>query len=69
MMAEQMTTGAREAIRIAGSIFPTDLMRQRDLAREIISAINLCEEEFAKELIRKLRLNADVGPVGERSNG
>lgn len=60
-MAEQMTTGAREAIRIAEDVFPTDLTRQRALAREIIGAINLCEEEFAQEIVRRMRSNASVG--------
>lgn len=59
-MTEQMTTGAREAIRIAESIFPRDLTRQRDLAREIIGAINLCEAEFAREIMRRVRSNASV---------
>jgi hypothetical protein len=61
--SEQMTTGAREAIRIAESIFPTDLTRQRDLAREIIGAINLCEAEFAQEIMRRMRSNGAVGDV------
>jgi hypothetical protein len=59
-MAEQMTTGAREAIRIAESIFPRDLTRQRDLARQIIGAINLCEAEFAQEIIRRMGSNTPV---------
>jgi hypothetical protein len=59
-MSEQMTTGAREAIRIAESIFPRDLTRQRDLARQIIGAINLCEAEFAQEIIRRMGSNAPV---------
>lgn len=53
-MSESMTTGAREAIRIAEKIFPTDMRRQRDLARDIIGAINLCEAEFGEEIVRRL---------------
>lgn len=56
-MAETMTTGACEAIRIAEKIFPKDLTRQRDLAREIIDAISLCENEFAQEIIRRIKVS------------
>jgi hypothetical protein len=49
-----MTTGASEAIRIAETFYPDDLIRQRDLAREIIAAINLCESQFADEIIKSL---------------
>lgn len=54
-MSEQMTTGAREAIRIAEWIFPADIDRQKSLATEIINAINLCEAEFAQEIIRQMK--------------
>ena len=53
-MAE-MTPGARRAISIAEKIFPDDLVRQRDLARDIIDAIGLCESEFAQEIVQRLR--------------
>jgi DnaJ-domain-containing protein 1 len=52
----EMTNGARRAIYIAEKIFPNDLARQRDLARDIIDAINLCESEFAQEIIQRMRV-------------
>jgi hypothetical protein len=55
VMAEQMTAGAMEAIRIAESFFPKDMDRQRELARAIIQAIGKCETDFAQEIICKLR--------------
>jgi hypothetical protein len=57
-MSEQINTGAREAIRIAEKIFPDDMTRQRDLARDIIGAINLCENEFAQEIIGRMKRGA-----------
>ena len=49
-MAEQVSLEASEAIRIAETFFPNDLSRQRDLAREIVKAINLCHADFAQEI-------------------
>lgn len=57
-MTEQMTTGAREAIRIAEMVFPFDMRRQKGLAKEIIGAINLCEAELAEEIIQRLKSGA-----------
>lgn len=54
-MNEKLTLGASEAIRIAAAFFPVQLERQRDLAREIIQAINRCEADMASELIRRLK--------------
>ena len=52
---EHMTAAAIEAIRIAETFFPDDIPRQRDLAREIIAAINMCEADLAQEIIRRTR--------------
>lgn len=54
-MSEQMTVEATEAIRIAKDFFPNDLLRQRDLAREIVKAINLCEADLAQDIIRRMK--------------
>lgn len=68
-MAE-MTTGAKLAIHIAEKTFPADLIRQRDLARDIIDAINLSEAEFAREIIQKIKSGAAVSaPSTGESNG
>jgi hypothetical protein len=55
MSDQDMTTGAREAIRIAEKTFPADMRRQEALAKEIINAINLCESELADEIIQRVR--------------
>lgn len=57
-MAEQMTAAATEAIRIAEDFFPDDFYRQRDLARAIVRAINMCEEDLAQEIIRRVQNKA-----------
>lgn len=64
-MSEHLTTGARESIRIAESVYPADLRRQEALAKEIITAINRCEQEFAVEIIQRLRAGSrdPVGPL------
>jgi hypothetical protein len=55
MSDQDMTTGAREAIRIAEETFPTDMRRQEALAKKIINAINICESEMAEEIIQRVR--------------
>jgi hypothetical protein len=55
MSDHDMTTGAREAIRIAEETFPADMRRQEALAKEIINAINLCEAEMAEEIIQRIQ--------------
>lgn len=69
-MIEQMTTGAREAIRIAEMVFPADMIRQKGLAKEIIGAINLCEAELAEEIIQRLKAGSAgaVSSPSERGN-
>ena len=57
-MSDNLATGAREAIRIAEKYEPADLTRQRDMARDIIGAINLCEAELAAEII--VRINSQA---------
>lgn len=59
----KMSTGAREAIRIAERFVPDDLERQRDLAREIVGAIGLCEAEFAAEIVRSLHRAQGLSPL------
>lgn len=62
--SEQLTTGARESIRIAEMVFPDDMRRQKALAKEIIGAINLCEAEFAQEIIGRLKKGSGVDVGG-----
>lgn len=51
----ELSTGAREAIRIAEGVFPTDLDRQKALAMEIVELIGRCENEFANELVERMK--------------
>jgi hypothetical protein len=64
-MAE-MTLGARRAISIAEKIFPRDIGRQRDLARDIIDAIGLCESEFAAEIIQRMKAQDSAAVSGAK---
>lgn len=51
-----MTTAATEAIRIAEKWLPkTGWERQKELALEIVAAIELCEAELADDVARRLR--------------
>lgn len=54
-MSEHMTAASTEAIRIAETFFPDDISRQRDLAREIVAAIYMCEADLAQEIIRRTK--------------
>lgn len=50
-----MTTAAQEAIRIAEKWLPdAPLERQKELAMDIVDAINLSEAEFTEEITRRL---------------
>lgn len=50
-----MTTAATEAIRIAEKYLPkASIERQKELAMEIVDAINLSEAEFTDEITRRL---------------
>lgn len=55
-MTGHMTTAATEAIRIAEKWLPGAPWRhQKELAQEIVAAINLCEAELGDELVVKLK--------------
>jgi len=54
-MSEKQSTGAEEAIRIAGNFFPFDIDQQESLAMEIISAINKCEAELGALMVEAIR--------------
>ena len=54
-MVDVMTTAATEAIRIAEKWLPkASLKRQKELAMEIVEAINLCEAELGEDIARRL---------------
>jgi hypothetical protein len=51
-----MTTAATEAIRIAEKWLPKARWeRQKELALEIVAAIELCEAEFGDDICRRLQ--------------
>lgn len=52
-----LTTSARLAIRIAETYLP-DSPSQKDLATDIVNAINLCEAELGEDIIRQMRPRA-----------
>lgn len=54
-MVEHISVAATEAIRIAAAFFPSDMVRQEALAKEIITAINLCEIDLGQEIMRRVR--------------
>lgn len=55
-MGEHMTTAATEAIRIAETYLPrAGWKRQKELAKEIVNAINLCEAELAEDITNRLK--------------
>lgn len=52
-----MQTAATEAIRIAEKYLPrASLKKQLELAREIVTAISLCEAELSAEIARGLQV-------------
>jgi hypothetical protein len=51
-----MTTAATEAIRIAEKWLPNSTWKkQKELALEIVAAIELCEAELGDDISRRLR--------------
>lgn len=56
MVDHVMTTAATEAIRIAEKWLPkAKWERQKELALEIVAAIELCEAELAEDISRRLK--------------
>ena len=54
-MSEEVSTAAREAIRIAEKYLPDEpLEKRKALAKAIVEAITLCETEFGNVIIRSL---------------
>jgi len=54
-----VTTAATEAIRIAEKWLPGAPWRhQKELAQEIVAAIELCEVELGEEIIRRMKEKA-----------
>jgi hypothetical protein len=49
----KMATSAKEAIRIAETYLP-DHPLQKELAIEIVKAIELCEAELGADIIRRM---------------
>lgn len=57
-VSEPISTAAREAIRIAETFVPLDLVRQKALAMEIVNLINRCEAELVAEIQRRIAMGA-----------
>lgn len=63
MSESQMTTAATEAIRIAETYLPrAGWKRQKELAMEIVAAIELCEAELGDDITKRLKEMSELLP-------
>jgi hypothetical protein len=52
----ELSTSAREAIRIAEKYLPNEtIVRREALAQEIVRVVNICEAELGAEIIRRMK--------------